>query len=170
MNTTQAAKPAASAASPAAPALADSKLEALFHSFRLMQLQHNRVVLHESEELSMGATDIRALFFIAESGDSSTPKQVAEFLELSTGATTSLVDRMVDAGTLVREAHPTDRRSVILQVTPVGHAAVATVADVYRCALATVIPAESFDEMTELFSRLAGALTAGSGCYEPAHA
>jgi DNA-binding MarR family transcriptional regulator len=148
----------------------EEKLAELLSSFRLMLLQHGRVIIHESEELAMGATDIRALFFISEAADGATPKHVAEFLELSTGATTSLVDRMVGAGTLVREAHPTDRRSVILQVTPAGHTAVSSVADVYRCALARVIPEESFDAMTELFGEIAGALTAGSGCYEPATA
>jgi len=144
-----------------------SKLDELLHAFRLMQVQHGRVVVHESDELSMGATDMRALFFIAEAGPGATPKQVAEFLELSTGATTSLVDRMTDAGTLVREAHPTDRRSVILKVTPAGNKAVATVADVYRCALAQVIPEGSYDAMTALFSDLGDALTAGSGCSHP---
>jgi DNA-binding MarR family transcriptional regulator len=148
-------------------ARSDAKLDDLLHAFRLMQVQHGRVVVHESDELSMGATDMRALFFIAETGHGATPKQVAEFLELSTGATTSLVDRMTDAGTLVREAHPTDRRSVILQVTPAGHRAVATVADVYRRALAKVVPEDSYDTMIALFSELGDALTAGSGCSHP---
>ncbi|BDZ48073.1 hypothetical protein GCM10025867_03140 [Frondihabitans sucicola] len=168
MTTSEAHKLTPATAVPSTTSASDEKLGELLHSFRLMQLQHGRVIIHKSEELAMGATDIRALFFIAEAGEhGATPKQVAEFLELSTGATTSLVDRMVEAGTLFREAHPTDRRSVILQVTPGGHAAVATVADVYRCALARVIPEASFDAMSQLFRDLAAALTAGSGSSEP---
>lgn len=143
-------------------------LTTLLRSFRLMLLQHGRVIIHESEQLQMGTTDIRALFFISEADDMATPKQVAEFLELSTGATTSLVDRLVNAGTLLREAHPTDRRSVVLVLTDDGRAAVAKVSDVYRCALARVIPESSFDEASELFRTIAAALTAGSGCFEPA--
>lgn len=166
--TSKAPKPAAPASSPTTAS--EEKLADLLHSFRLMMLQHGRVIIHESEELSMGATDIRALFYIGENAEATTPKQVAEFLELSTGATTSLVDRMEGAGTLVREAHPTDRRSVVLRLTPKGHEAVETVSDVYRCALARAIPESAFDEMSQLFSDVASALTAGSGCYQPVSA
>ncbi|RKR76219.1 MarR family winged helix-turn-helix transcriptional regulator [Frondihabitans australicus] len=151
---------------PAAPLASDAGLTDLLQAFRQMQLQHGRVIVHESEALSMGATDIRALFFIASgNSDGATPKQVAEFLELSTGATTSLVDRLVNAGTLVRQAHPTDRRSVVLHVTEAGQDAVRHVADVYRCALSTAIPESAYTEMAALFRSIALALTEGSGCF-----
>lgn len=161
MNASEAAKPAARALRD------DAQLSELLRSFRLMLLQHGRVVIHQSEALDMGATDIRALAFLSSTEGDSTPKQVAEFLELSTGATTSLVDRLVGAGTLVREPHPTDRRSVILRLTPEGYDAVASLADVYRCALARVIPESSYAEMSTLFLEVATALTAGSGCFDP---
>ncbi|AMM19108.1 hypothetical protein AX769_01855 [Frondihabitans sp. PAMC 28766] len=164
MTTTAAPLPAASSAPRGA---ASEGVADLLGAFRQMQLQHGRVIIHQSEQLQMGATDIRALFFISESGDHSTPKQVADFLELSTGATTSLVDRLVAAGSLLREAHPTDRRSVVLRVTPSGHAAVQAVSDVYTCALARVIPEARYDEMSALFREIAAALTEGSGCFDP---
>jgi DNA-binding MarR family transcriptional regulator len=163
MTTTAAPLPASGTPDLAAPGLTE-----LLRSFRQMQLQHGRVIVHQSEQLQMGATDIRALFVISEAGEHATPKLVAEFLELSTGATTSLVDRLVNAGSVVRAAHPTDRRSVILQLTDSGRSSIAKVADVYRCALARVIPEKSFDEMSTLFRDLAGALTDGSGCFDPA--
>jgi DNA-binding MarR family transcriptional regulator len=156
----------ASATPISVPDLDDAGLTELLRAFRQMQLQHGRVIVHQSEALHMGATDIRALFFISSGGDDgATPKQVAEFLELSTGATTSLVDRLVAAGTLVRQAHPTDRRSIVLHMTDAGHDAVRRVADVYRCALATVIPQESYEKMTEVFRSISEALTDGSGCF-----
>ncbi|ROQ39876.1 DNA-binding MarR family transcriptional regulator [Frondihabitans sp. PhB188] len=142
------------------------QLTALLKAFRLMQLQHGRVIIHQSTALAMGATDIRALFFISEAGDGVTPKQVAEFLELSTGATTSLVDRLEAGGTIERTAHPTDRRSVVLALTPAGRGAVQTVADVYRCALAQAIPESDYAEMTTLFGRVAVALSEGSDCFD----
>lgn len=162
MTTTAAPLPASGSPDLRGPGLAD-----LLRSFRQMQLQHGRVIVHQSEQLQMGGTDIRALFVISEAGDGATPKLVAEFLELSTGATTSLVDRLVNAGSVVRAAHPTDRRSVVLQLTDDGRAAVAKVADVYRCALARVIPEASYDEMSTLFRDIAAALTEGSGCFDP---
>jgi DNA-binding MarR family transcriptional regulator len=162
MTTTAAPLPASGS-----PVLADEGLGELLRSFRQMQLQHGRVIVHQSDQLQMGATDIRALFVISEAGESATPKLVAEFLELSTGATTSLVDRLVNAGSVIRAAHPTDRRSVVLQLTDDGRASVARVADVYRCALGRVIPEESFAEISALFRGIATALTEGSGCFDP---
>ena len=131
---------------------------ALFEAFREMILVHGRMMLHESDVLEMGATDIRALFFISEIGESSTPKQIADALGLSTGATTSLVDRLVEAGTIERSAHPTDRRSVLLHLTLSGHRAVKTVRDLYQSALATSVPAESADMVARVFHSLAQTL------------
>jgi DNA-binding MarR family transcriptional regulator len=155
----------ASASPPSAPDLDDPGLTELLRAFRQLQLQHGRVIVHQSEALHMGATDIRALFFIASGDDGATPKQVAEFLELSTGATTSLVDRLEAAGTLVRRAHPTDRRSIVLHVTDAGHDVVHSISDIYLFALSAAIPAESYDQMAEVFRRISAALTEGSGCF-----
>lgn len=47
-----------------------------------------------------------------------TPGQLSARLQLSTGGTTALVQRLQRAGHLVRDKHPRDRRSVILRLTP----------------------------------------------------
>jgi DNA-binding MarR family transcriptional regulator len=67
----------------------------------------------------IGTTELRALARISE-GHSLTPKQLAAALGLTTGAVTSLTDRLVDSGFLLREPHPTDRRSLTLELTPEG--------------------------------------------------
>lgn len=146
----------------------DPRLDDVLQAFRVMQLAHTRVIVHQSEALGMGTTDLRALFFIHEAtingaSDAATPKQVAEFLELSTGATTSLVDRLVTAGTIEREAHPTDRRSVMLILTATGFDAVASTAAIYRAAMATAVPEAKYDEIEALFLRLGAALALGGG-------
>ncbi|HMH59095.1 MAG TPA: MarR family transcriptional regulator [Galbitalea sp.] len=67
----------------------------------------------------IGTTELRALARISE-GHTLTPKQLAAALGLTTGAVTSLTDRLVDSGLLLRAPHPTDRRSLTLQLTPAG--------------------------------------------------
>jgi DNA-binding MarR family transcriptional regulator len=67
----------------------------------------------------IGTTELRALARISEGGIL-TPKQLAAALGLTTGAVTSLTDRLVDSGLLLRAPHPTDRRSLTLQLTPAG--------------------------------------------------
>jgi DNA-binding MarR family transcriptional regulator len=67
----------------------------------------------------IGTTELRALARISE-GRTLTPKQLAAALGLTTGAVTSLTDRLVDSGFLLRAPHPTDRRSLTLELTPAG--------------------------------------------------
>ena len=45
-----------------------------------------------------------------------------------TDAKTALVERLVDSGTIVRVAHPTDRRIAYVRLTEAGHAAFAEMA------------------------------------------
>lgn len=47
-----------------------------------------------------------------------TPGELAGKLNISTAATTTLVDRMSGRGYVVRSAHPTDRRSFLLYPSP----------------------------------------------------
>lgn len=143
------------------------ELTVLLRAFRSMQLQHGRVIAHESVVLGLGPTDIRALFFLSEADDHGTPKQVSEFLELTTGATTSLVDRLVAGGTVERAAHPTDRRSLVLSLTPAGHQVVGAVANVYRDAVGEAVEGTSLAELTLVFQSIADALAKRNG-QEPA--
>jgi len=143
----------------------DLELTDLLRAFRQLELQHGRVMHHESTRLGMGATDIRGLLFIGEAGDDGTsPKFVADFLELSTGATTSLVDRLVDSGTVVRRPHPSDRRSVVLVLTDVGRDVVVRVAEVYREALSDSVAEADRHALAATFRTVAASLAATSPC------
>ena len=82
----------------------------------------------------IGTTELRALARISE-GRTLTPKQLAAALGLTTGAVTSLTDRLVDAGFLVRTPHPTDRRSLTLQLTPEGDAVMQRINADFRAAI-----------------------------------
>lgn len=45
------------------------------------------------------------------------PSELARRLHMTTGAMTALVDRLSERGYLVREAHPSDRRRLLLNLT-----------------------------------------------------
>ena len=48
------------------------------------------------------------------SGKQVVPKDLSRFLNITSASTTSLIDRLVASGHVRREAHPTDRRSVVV--------------------------------------------------------
>ncbi|WP_354595363.1 MarR family winged helix-turn-helix transcriptional regulator [Frigoribacterium sp. PvP054] len=124
------------------PAVADGGLDLddltrLLDSFRLLMLNHSRVLDHQGDLFGLGDTDIRFLFYVSATGDSVTPKRAADHLDLSSGAMTNLVD----AGYLDRRRNPYDRRSVIVSRTPRGVEVTGAIASVYGAAFAEVVPA-----------------------------
>jgi DNA-binding MarR family transcriptional regulator len=93
---------------------------------------------------------MRALYFLNVEPDA-TPKRVAAHMGLTTGAVTTLVDRLVDGGFALRSPNPNDRRSVLLALTDRGREAVAEVTQLYSTAfLDSIDPAE----MSSLAARL----------------
>ena len=52
-----------------------------------------------------------------------TPRALATDLALTTGSITALVDRLCAVGYAERNAHPNDRRSLLVQLTAKGHRA-----------------------------------------------
>jgi DNA-binding MarR family transcriptional regulator len=72
------------------------------------------------DSMGMGETDIlalRHLLRVQASGKKVVPKDLSQFLNITSASTTSLIDRLVASGHARREAHPTDRRSVVVIAT-----------------------------------------------------
>jgi DNA-binding MarR family transcriptional regulator len=67
--------------------------------------------------LGLSESDVLALQHIARAGRL-TSTQLASRLRLSSGGVTALVQRLERAGQLAREAHPDDRRSSLLRLSP----------------------------------------------------
>ncbi|WP_324642810.1 MarR family winged helix-turn-helix transcriptional regulator [Pseudarthrobacter sp. LT1] len=70
---------------------------------------------------AMGETDLLALRYLIDAeaaGVGIRPTQLAARLGITSASMTSLVDRLVAAGHVIREPHPSDRRAVILRPTP----------------------------------------------------
>jgi DNA-binding MarR family transcriptional regulator len=69
--------------------------------------------------LGIGVTELTALGHLAEAGQL-IPKELSARLGITPGSVTGVADRLVAAGLVKREAHPTDRRSILLRPTPAG--------------------------------------------------
>ncbi|MFI2489134.1 MarR family winged helix-turn-helix transcriptional regulator [Promicromonospora kroppenstedtii] len=70
--------------------------------------------------MKLGDTDMRALRYIIamqNHGRIVTPGAIAEHLRITTASTTKLIDRLTAGGHVVRFPHPSDRRSLAIEVT-----------------------------------------------------
>jgi DNA-binding MarR family transcriptional regulator len=110
-----------------------------------------------AQDAGVSATELRALFRVARSV-SMTPKQLAEYLGLTTGAITAIARRLVDAGLLHRVDHPDDRRSLYLELTPHGHEVMGGIHRDFSQMLAastTSLTAEQLDAFTHALTSVA---------------
>lgn len=136
----------------------DPAIAAAIRAFAALRAQNDRVVSRIAEAHGIGPSDLRAISFV-ESNDAATPTRVGEFLGFTTGSVTTLLDRIERAGYVTRVAHPGDRRSVHLEVTPEGSALMAGVRGLYAVAFGETIAdgeAQRFtDDLLGITRRLA---------------
>jgi DNA-binding MarR family transcriptional regulator len=81
---------------------------------------------------------------------------IAGELAITVGAVSKAVDRLVAAGWCLRDAHPQDRRSSVIRLTPQGEKELATsrpIVESELISLTAVVPAE---DMSRIASALAG--------------
>jgi len=111
-----------------------------------------------ARQQNVSVTELRALSRIVEERQL-TPKQLSASLDLTTGAVTAVTDRLVAAGLITREPHPSDRRSLLLTPTDAGKKVMKDVIDSYEEMLrrGTV---ELDDERLEQFEALLEILVA----------
>ena len=80
------------------------------------------------ELLGVGGTEMIALGIVHVDGQQ-TPSELARKVGITTASATELLDRLARADLIERRPHPTDRRKVLVGLTP---AAEVVVGDVYR--------------------------------------
>ncbi|CUR55241.1 putative Transcriptional regulator, MarR family [metagenome] len=71
-------------------------------------------------EADMHRTDLTGLTVVMDRGnlgESTTPGQLSTAMRLSAPATSAMLDRLEKLGHVVRHPHPTDRRSVVVDLT-----------------------------------------------------
>ena len=77
--------------------------------------------------LSVNATDLAAMRRLVAAerlGESVSPTELAQYLEISSAATTKLLNRLAQLGHIRRQPHPTDRRAQLIVATDEAHTAI----------------------------------------------
>jgi DNA-binding MarR family transcriptional regulator len=70
---------------------------------------------------------------------------------------THTIDRLVERGLIERSAHPTDRRSMLISLTPHGHELIAEIQAARRGhfeALCDPLTREELDQLVTLFDKM----------------
>jgi DNA-binding MarR family transcriptional regulator len=70
-----------------------------------------------ARRLGLTDSEVLAVQHLARAGEL-TPGQLGALLQLSSGGTTGLIHRLQRAGHVSRHAHPHDRRSAVVRLTP----------------------------------------------------
>jgi DNA-binding MarR family transcriptional regulator len=92
----------------------DETIRQLLNRRDLASARHRSAI---SRRLAVSDSEMLAVAHLAQRGRL-TPSELAELLDLSSGGVTALVQRLELAGHVERQAHPTDRRSVLLELSP----------------------------------------------------
>ena len=108
-----------------------------------------------AEKLGIGTIDINAMAFVGEV-DGLTPKDLGKTLNITTGSVTAMVDRLESKGFMVRKPNPTDRRSVLLHLSPEGTDAMQWANDHFAAAAAALIQESSKESVIGIAEFLEG--------------
>jgi DNA-binding MarR family transcriptional regulator len=110
----------------------------------------------------LNATELRALFHVAQEV-SITPKDLASYLGMTTGAVTAISRRLVETDHLQRIDHPADRRSLYLELSPHGHEVMTEIHRDFRSMLAEStggLTAEELERFTTALRTVSGEVRA----------
>lgn len=110
---------------------------------RAATAQSDRIGRYFARQNNVSSNDFHALLHVMVAETAGTPLTMAQLrqrMDVSPAAITYLVDRMIDAGHVRREADPTDRRKALLRYENSGmdlaHTFFAPLSVHLRCALA----------------------------------
>lgn len=108
-----------------------------------------------AEKLGIGTIDINAMAFVGEV-DGLTPKDLGKTLNITTGSVTAMVDRLEAKGFMVRKPNPTDRRSVLLHLSPEGTEAMQWANDHFAAAAGALLQDSSAESVVDIAEFLEG--------------
>ncbi|MDF0490690.1 MarR family transcriptional regulator [Sphingomonas sp. H39-1-10] len=91
---------------------------------------------------------------VVRDGAISNPGELARELNITTGATTRLIDTLEERGLILRDRNAEDRRVVGLKVTPAGEAMVAKIGQIVVAGWNELIADFEEDEVTQFASML----------------
>jgi DNA-binding MarR family transcriptional regulator len=94
----------------------DRQIELIVDHLLLMGTDVDRLTGAAATHNRLNRTDVRALQLLREDG--LTAGDLARALHITSGATTRVIDSLVAAGNAVRTPDPSDRRRVLVRLTP----------------------------------------------------
>lgn len=100
---------------PSAPA---STIDEVVLHLRMMAAEVDMLSGAAAEHLRLNRTELRALHCLRALGNSATAGDLARMLALTTGATTRVIDGLVDHGHARRIPDAQDRRRTVVNLTP----------------------------------------------------
>lgn len=114
--------------------------------------------------MAMNTTDLAALRMLIireQRGQAVSPHDLARHLRISTASTTKLIDRLTEAGHVVRLPHPTDRRSRLIALTDHSRSSFFTHFRESLVAMSSVVqtyPPEQLVVVTDFLLKVAAAI------------
>jgi DNA-binding MarR family transcriptional regulator len=91
----------------------------LLHELKSLATEFDTLDDRLAEQRGIARTDLRVLDFLSRGGPASAG-QLAEVAGLTSGATTTAIDRLEQAGLVERRADPRDGRRVVVEPTAIG--------------------------------------------------
>lgn len=101
-----------------------AQINALMAALARLRRAEDLLVEASNAYMRLNRTDMRTLHFLIASAHCNevvTPSAIAAHLGISTASTTKLLDRLERGGHITRDSHPSDRRALVISVTPETH-------------------------------------------------
>ena len=95
--------------------------EIILAQLRDTMLAAGRFDRRTAELMGINTTDLSCLNFVETSPEPVTAKMLADYVGISSGSTTALIDRLERRGLLARQNHPTDRRGIVVVAGPAAN-------------------------------------------------
>ncbi len=138
------------------------------HAWQGFQQAHaaiHRAVLRELREVGLSAAQLSILRVVAEAGEGGVKlNDISHRLSVTSANVTGLIDRLEEAGHLLRRAHPEDRRVTLAVLTPTGRELFERVYPAHQARVDRVMSALTSQEqllLADLLGRIAAHVSAG---------
>lgn len=146
---------------PERPSSDSTTLAQIVDAVSYLRSENARLVRALAAGHGIGPNDMRALHFIATL-PGATAGQVAERLNITTGATTALLDRLDQRGLIERRPNAVDRRSITLYASELGQRMIAHNLEVYVDALLPALEGSDLGELRDSIDAMARAFRLAS--------
>ena len=148
------------AAVPSRSQTGDDNVRALAAALTKVDTGHRDMRHRFATAVGLSDTEFSAVMRVGRAVDL-TPKQLAQSLDMTTGAVTAMIDRLESANLIERRPNPTDRRSLLLHLSPTGLQLMEWVQDSYYDAVAAAVltsTGTSTKKVVQILTELAGAV------------